>query len=86
MHNKDKSGANNPQYGVIKSPETIAKLSKLVSVYNEVDNTLIGQYPTVVCKTRFNIGYDTLIQCIKSGRTYKGYLFIRESKTASKVK
>lgn len=37
MQKRDKFGMNNPQFGVIKSPETIAKLTKLVNVYKTED-------------------------------------------------
>lgn len=47
---RDKSGSNNPQYGVVKSAKTIAKLTKLVYVYNAETKELIGSYPTVECK------------------------------------
>lgn len=30
---KDKTGANNPMYGVKKSEETLAKLKKMIYVY-----------------------------------------------------
>lgn len=76
----DKSGANNPQYGVIKSPETVAKLTKLVSVYKASDNSLVGTYSTVACKEKFNIGYDTLINRIKTGKPHKGYFYVRGTK------
>jgi hypothetical protein len=37
MQTRDKSGSNNPLYGKIKSASTIAKLTKLVYVYNSED-------------------------------------------------
>jgi len=77
MQTRDKSGSNNPQYGVIKSPETIAKLRKLVTVCRESDGALVGHYPTVQCKELFNIGYDTMIKCIKTGCAHKGHTFAR---------
>jgi len=45
----NKIGVNNPQFGVIKSSDTIAKLTKLVYVYNSVDVSYIGSYSTVKC-------------------------------------
>jgi hypothetical protein len=77
MQLRDKSGANNPQFGVIKSASTIAKLSKMVSVYNAADNSLVGHFATVECKAKFNIGYDTLIKYIKTGNAFKGLIFKR---------
>ena len=49
MQIRDKSGINNPQYGVKKSTATIAKLTKLVYVYHSVTKNLIGTYSTVQC-------------------------------------
>lgn len=60
MQTKDKSGVNNPQYGVIKSAETVAKLTKLIYVYDVASNTLIGAFKTVDCFKHFKIGKDTL--------------------------
>jgi hypothetical protein len=77
MQNKDKSGINNPQYGVIKSPETVAKLTKLVYVYNALNMSFIGSYSTVQCKKIFNIGYDTLYKYLTTGKPYKGLIFTR---------
>src|SRR4030095_4183989 len=42
-------GKNNPQFGKIKSPSTIAKLIKLVYVYNVLDMSFIGEFSTVNC-------------------------------------
>lgn len=52
--NKDRSGvANNPMYGKAKSEETLAKLSKMVWVYDVVrsnkNSKLLGVFPTVMC-------------------------------------
>jgi hypothetical protein len=49
MQKRNKIGVNNPQFGVIKSSDTIAKLTKLVYVYNSVDMSYIGSYSTVQC-------------------------------------
>nr|WUR10605.1 GIY-YIG endonuclease [Elmerina hispida] len=35
MQKKDKYGANNPQFGGKKTPETLAKIIKLIYVYRE---------------------------------------------------
>lgn len=77
MQQRDKSGVNNPQFGVIKSAGTIAKLNKMISVYNASDNSLVGKYATVECKTEFSIGYDTLMKYIKTGKAFKGFIFKR---------
>jgi hypothetical protein len=77
MQTKDKSGVNNPQYGVIKSAETVAKLTKLIYVYDVASNTLIGAFKTVDCSKHFKIGKDTLQTYLKSGLPYKGNLYTR---------
>jgi len=42
MQKRNKIGVKNPQFGVIKSSDTIEKLTKLVYVYNYVDMSYIG--------------------------------------------
>jgi len=74
---KDKSGALNPMFGQVKSMETLAKLYKLIHVYDAETLTLLGSYPTVVCKKTYNIGYDTLSRCLNTGEIYKGRIFTR---------
>lgn len=49
MMKQDKSGSNNPQFGTKKTAWTIAKLRKLVYVYNAEDLSLIGEYSTINC-------------------------------------
>lgn len=75
MQNRDKSGANNPQFGVKKSLETVAKITKLIHVYDFYTMEFIGVYPTVVCKKEFKIGYDTLKKYLNSQKPYKNKLF-----------
>lgn len=75
---RDKSGVNNPQYGIIKSEATIAKLTKLVYVYKADTKEYVGAYKTVECKKVFQMGYDTLKKCIENGKPYKGLLFLRK--------
>jgi len=70
MQIRDKSGINNPQYGIIKTLETITKLTKLVYVYNYLDMSFIG--PTVNCSKQFKMGKDTLTKYIING--FKGKL------------
>ena len=43
MQSRNKFGANNPQFGVKKSLETLAKLTKLVYVYDYITKNLIGK-------------------------------------------
>lgn len=77
MQKRDKTGPNNPQFGVIKSADTIAKLTKLVYVYNAADFSFIGEYPTRKCINHFHIGSDTLTKYLKNGKPFKGLLFCR---------
>lgn len=76
---KDKTGSNNPMFGVKKSEETLAKLRKVVYCYDVTDDyKLLGVYPTVECFRKFNMGYDTLTKRLADGKIHKGkYLFSR---------
>ena len=78
MQLRDKKGSNNPLFGRIKSPSTLAKITKIVYVYNCLDMSLIGEYSTVNCSKNFKMGKDTLSKYIKSGLPYKGKIFSRE--------
>jgi group I intron endonuclease len=78
MQLRDKKGSNNPLFGKIKSPSTLAKITKIVYVYNFLDKSLIGEYSTVNCAKKFKMGHDTLTKYIKSGLPYKGKIFSRE--------
>ena len=78
MQNKDKSGKNNPLFGIKKSPSTIAKLVKLVYVYNSLNMSFIGEFSTINCSKNFKMGKDTLTKYIKIGLPYKGKIFSRE--------
>jgi hypothetical protein len=78
MQLKNKRGKNNPLYGQIKSPSTLAKITKIVYVYNSKDMSLIGEYSTVNCSKAFKMGKDTLTKYIKNGFPYKGKIFSRE--------
>ena len=70
MQTRDKKGINNPMYGTKKSPTTIAKLQKLIYVYEAETlvkkkniffflTKFIGIYPTVECIKHFKMGKDT---------------------------
>ena len=72
MQNQSKKGINNPQFGKKKSAKTLAKLIKLVYVYNSEDMFLIGAYSTVECSKKFKMGKDTLSKYLRSGLPYKG--------------
>lgn len=85
MQKRDKSGPNNSQFGVVKTAETVAKLTKLVYVYNAADLSLVGVYSTVNCAKQFNMGKDTLTKYIANGLAFphcgKGLLFRRSKLT-----
>jgi hypothetical protein len=65
------------EYGKIKSSTTIAKLTKLVYVYNSIDLSYIGSYSTVQCSKEFNMGKDTLSKYLLKGTPFKGKIFSR---------
>jgi len=77
MQKRNKIGVNNPQFGVIKSSDTIEKWTKLVYVYNSVDMSYIGSYSTVQCSKEFNMGKDTLSKYLLNGFPFKGKIFSR---------
>lgn len=81
MQKRDKKGINNPLYGTKKSAVTLAKLTKLVFVYNSNDLSYIGAYPTVECSKFFKIGKDTLSKYLKTGLPYKGKIYSRKKIT-----
>ena len=74
---KDKSGINNPMYGIKKSAETITKLQKLVYVYEYDTKNFIGVYPTLICSKEFKMGKDTLTKYLNNGLPFKNKLFSR---------
>lgn len=80
MQLKDRKGSNNPLFGKIKSPSTLAKITKIVYVYDCLDMSLIGEYSTINCSKEFKMGKDTLTKYIKSGLPYKGKIFSRQKK------
>ncbi|RHW30415.1 hypothetical protein D1B31_23700 [Neobacillus notoginsengisoli] len=77
MQTRDKTGINNPLFGTKKSIITLAKLTKLVYVYNAKEMSHIGTYPTIKCSKTFKIGKDTLSKYLKSGQAYKGKIYSR---------
>jgi group I intron endonuclease len=77
MQTRDKSGPNNPQYGVVKSASTIAKLTKLVHVYDAESLVLLGSHSTTAVCKQFKIGNDTLYKYLASGLPYKGRIYRR---------
>lgn len=77
MQRRDKTGANNPLFGKIKTLETIAKLTKLVYVYNSANLKHLGEFSTTNCSTEFKIGKDTIQKYLKNGLPFKGKIFSR---------
>jgi group I intron endonuclease len=77
MQTRNKTGKNNPQYGKKKSAETLAKITKLIYVYDSQTKILIGTYSTQQCSKEFKIGKDTLTKFLKNGIPYKNKLFSR---------
>ncbi len=75
MQNRDRSGSNNPLFGIQKSFDTIEKLTKYIFVHNSSDLSLIGVFGTVACSKEFKMGKDTLTKHLKSGLPYKGNMF-----------
>lgn len=65
MQTRDRKGNNNPMFGVVKSSITLAKLRKLVYVYDYESRNLIGKYSTVDCSKEFKMGKDTLSKYLK---------------------
>lgn len=80
MQSRDKRGSNNPQYGVVKSPITIAKLIKPIYVYAIDNDELLGVYSTVECSKHYKMGKDTLQKYLNTGRPFKGRLFWNKQK------
>lgn len=78
MQNRDRSGSNNFAYGKVKTSSTIAKLTKLVYVYNSSDMSFIGEFSTINCSKYFNMGKDTLTKYIKNGLIFKDKIFSRK--------
>ena len=77
MQTRDKKGVNNPMFGIKKSPATIAKLQKLVYVYEAESLNLIGIFSTVECIKHFKMGNDTLTKYLNSKLPFKGKIFSR---------
>lgn len=75
MQNRNRSGSNNPQFGITKSFDTIEKLTKYIYVHNSSDLSLIGVYGTVACSKQFKMGKDTLTKYLISGLPYNGNMF-----------
>jgi group I intron endonuclease len=77
MQKRNKKGINNPMFGIVKSPDTIKKLQKMIFVYEADTRKFIGLYSTVECSKHFKMGKDTLTKYLKSKLPFKGKLFSR---------
>ena len=77
MQKRDKKGINNPMFGIVKSPATIAKLQKLVYVYEADTLKNIGVFSTVECIKHFKMGKNTLTKYLNSKLPFKGKIFSR---------
>ena len=77
MQTRDRKGKNNPMFGTVKSPATIAKLQKLVYVYEAETLKRIGVFSTVECSKHFKMGKDTLTKYLNSKLPFKGKIFSR---------
>nr|AYE93212.1 GIY-YIG homing endonuclease [Termitomyces sp.] len=77
MQTRDRKGINNPMFGVEKSPATLAKLQKLVYVYEAETLNFIGVFSTVKCVKHFKMGKDTLTKYLNSKLPFKGKIFSR---------
>lgn len=75
MQTRDIRGILNPMYGKQKSAETLAKLQKLIYVYDSTTYNLIGTFPTVACSKHFKMGKDTLTKYLDTNVPFKGKLF-----------
>ena len=75
MQVRSKIGEKNPQYGKQKSDETIAKLTKLIYVYDYETKNFIGSYPTVKCAKEFQMGKDTLKKYLNNKLPFKNKIF-----------
>ena len=73
-----KQGENNPLFGKTKSVATLTKITKLIYVYNSLDLSFIGEFPTVQCAKHFKMEKDKLTKYIKNGLPYKGKIFRRQ--------
>ena len=75
MQTRDRKGKNNPMFGTVKSTATIAKLQKLVYVYEAETLKRIGVFSTVECSKHFKMGKDTLTKYLNSKLPFKGKIF-----------
>ena len=73
---RDKSGESNPMFGKTKSEQTLAKLRKMIFVYDVTQNyKLLGVYPTVMCTRLFKLCNNTLKKRINNKEIHNGKYF-----------
>jgi uncharacterized protein YjaG (DUF416 family) len=84
---RDKSGKNNPMFGKIKFEGTLAKLRKMIFVYDVTqDYKLLGVYPTVMCTRLFKLSSNTLKKRIENKEIHNGkYFFSKDPYNSSEV-
>lgn len=83
----DKSGSNNPMFGKTKSDQTLAKLRKMIFVYDVTQNyKLLGVYPTVMCTRIFKLCNNTLTKRINNKEIHVGkYFFSKDPYNSEEV-
>ena len=84
---RDKSGENNPMFGKTKSLQTLAKLRKMIFVYDVTqDYKLLGVYPTVMCTRLFKLCNNTLKKRINNKEIHNGkYFFSKDPYNSNEV-
>lgn len=84
---RDKSGENNPMFGKTKSEQTLAKLRKMIFVYDVTQNyKLLGVYPTVMCTRLFKLCNNTLRKRIDNQEIHNGkYFFSKDPYNSDEV-
>lgn len=84
---RDKSGENNPMFGKTKSEQTLAKLRKMIFVYDVTqDYKLLGVYPTVMCTRLFRLCNNTLKKMINNKEIHNGkYFFSKDPYNSDEV-
>lgn len=84
---RDKSGYNYTMFGKTKSEQTLAKLRKMIFVYDVTQNyKLLGVYPTVMCTRLFKLCNNTLRKRIDNKEIHNGkYLFSKDPYNSDEV-
>lgn len=87
QQSRDKSGENNPMFGKANPEQTLAKLRKMVFVYDVTqDYKLLGVYPTVMCTRLFKLCNNTLRKRINNKEIHNGkYLFSKDPYKSDEV-